>query len=113
MPNHILQVSAIFSNSDVLAPYIKSGDVMEVAGNRFRCADDGYAVMTRKDSTFTTIWNEGFNKLKKSGAFKNICDDVQKLHGTFYIFDFFTFDMEHLCIFFSQEIQTLINNYDM
>lgn len=51
------------------------------AGAGFYCSLQGAAVMTRKDNSFSRYWNEGFQKLMASGAFKKLCVEAEKQHN--------------------------------
>ena len=42
---------------------------------------DGGAMMSRMDSEFPAIWNRGFEIIKKSGRFAQICREADNDHG--------------------------------
>ena len=40
--------------------------------------------MTRKDSLLKTWWDPAFNKLVNSRAYRNMCNDIDTVHGKYY-----------------------------
>ena len=65
--------------------YVTSGDVDQVgaSGSGFSCFIAGNAMMTRKDSAFNALWNQGFSRLRANGDFKKLCDEGRTKHGKY------------------------------
>ena len=53
--------------------------------------------MTRKDSTFNTHWNRGFEIIYSNGRYKQLCDSVNTKHAGMYII----WDLRPKILFFS------------
>lgn len=72
-----LQIDAAFTGELGLT----GNENIEKRSAGFQCAVTGDAVMTRKDGTFSSYWNTGFQKLLSSGAFAKLCENAKETHN--------------------------------
>lgn len=78
-----LQIDAGFATYESMEQFVGFGGVLQKLPQEFACMIDGNALMTRKDSPFVSLWDEGFKKIGSNGAFRKLCEKGNRHHGEF------------------------------
>lgn len=79
-----MQIHAGFATYESMEQFVGASGDLEKISTSFVCMIDGNAVMTRKDSPFISLWNEGFKKIRSNGQFKKLCEEGKKQHGMYF-----------------------------
>jgi hypothetical protein len=76
------EIDAAFASEAALDVYAKKSDgIKKHPARSYECTMDGLSVMTRKDSAFLPLWNDGFQKIRDSGKLSKLCKRAAKHHG--------------------------------
>jgi ABC-type amino acid transport substrate-binding protein len=68
-------IDAAFCSADTMEEFVTAGTVEQITVDK-SCLIGGNSAMTRKDSPFIQLWNDGFDAFKASGKYQQLCDNA-------------------------------------